>query len=291
MRIFTFEKAGKPTLGVLRSVAAEQYIDLELAGYAHAHDLSQLLAQPNWQDQIGTILEEHPMHAVQAMAGVKFLPLIPNPGKIICVGLNYADHAKEGGHAIPDHPSFFLRVNSSQVAHELPMRVPKASSKLDYEAELAVVIGKTARHLTAENALDCVAGYSCYNDGSIRDYQRKGTQWTLGKNFDLTGSFGPWLVSADELPKGAHGLKVQTRLNGQLLQDGNTADFLFNVAQVLVIMSEVMTLEPGDVIITGTPAGVGYARKPPIFMKAGDICEVEVEGIGILLNTIANEVS
>jgi len=180
-------------------------------------------------------------------------------------------------------------VNSSQVAHQQPMLVPKQSSeRFDYEAELAVIIGKTARHLTADNALDCVAGYSCYNDGSVRDFQRKGTQWTLGKNFDKTGSFGPWLVTKDELPAGGDGLKIQARLNGQVLQDGNTADFLFSVSQVLVILSEVMTLEPGDVIITGTPAGVGYARKPPIFMKEGDVCEIEIEKIGILSNPIAN---
>jgi 2-keto-4-pentenoate hydratase/2-oxohepta-3-ene-1,7-dioic acid hydratase in catechol pathway len=169
------------------------------------------------------------------------------------------------------------------------MRVPKASAKLDYEAELAVIIGQKARHLNLDNALDCVAGYSCYNDGSVRDYQRKGTQWTLGKNFDDTGSFGPWLVTKDELPPGGDGLRIQARLNGQVLQDGNTSNFLFDVKTVLKIVSECMTLEPGDVIITGTPAGVGYARTPPIFMKAGDICEIEIEKIGVLLNTIANE--
>ena len=220
---------------------------------------------------------------------MRFLPLVPNPGKIICVGLNYADHAKEGGHATPDHPSFFLRVNTSQVAHQQAMLIPRASSKLDYEAELAVVIGTKARHLTLENALDCVAGYSCYNDGSVRDYQRKGTQWTLGKNFDATGAFGPWLVTSDELPIGCDGLRIQTRLNGQVLQDGNTSNFLFDVKTVLKIVSECMTLEPGDVIITGTPAGVGYARNPPIFMKAGDICEIEIEKIGILQNSMMNE--
>jgi 2-keto-4-pentenoate hydratase/2-oxohepta-3-ene-1,7-dioic acid hydratase in catechol pathway len=289
MRLFTFEKNGKPTIGVLRTPEAKEYIDLELAGYEHCHDMVALLNQADWQDVIDALLEEDNLKAIFPMTSVKFMTLIPNPGKIICVGLNYADHAKEGGHAIPDHPSFFLRVNRSQIAHQQPMRVPKASAKLDYEAELAVIVGKQARHLTLENALDCVAGYSCYNDGSVRDYQRKGTQWTLGKNFDDTGAFGPWLVTEDELPAGGHGLKIQTRLNGQLLQDGNTSNFLFDVKTVLKIVSECMTLEPGDVIITGTPAGVGYARTPPIFMKAGDICEVEIEKIGVLLNTIANE--
>jgi 2-keto-4-pentenoate hydratase/2-oxohepta-3-ene-1,7-dioic acid hydratase in catechol pathway len=287
MRIFTFEKAGKATLGLLKN--EQEYIDLELAGYAHANDMVDLLSQADWEVKLAEILKNAPANAVASIAGLKYDILIANPSKIICVGLNYADHAKEGGHATPDHPSFFIRVNSSQVAHQQPMLVPKESSeRFDYEAELAVIIGKTARHLTAENALDCVAGYSCYNDGSVRDFQRKGTQWTLGKNFDKTGSFGPWLVTKDELPAGGDGLKIQARLNGQVLQDGNTADFLFSVSQVLVILSEVMTLEPGDVIITGTPAGVGYARKPPIFMKQGDVCEIEIEKIGILSNPIAN---
>jgi 2-keto-4-pentenoate hydratase/2-oxohepta-3-ene-1,7-dioic acid hydratase in catechol pathway len=267
----------------------QEYIDLELAGYAHANDMVDLLSQADWEVKLAEILKNAPANAVASIAGLKYAILIANPSKIICVGLNYADHAKEGGHATPDHPSFFIRVNSSQVAHQQPMLVPKQSSeRFDYEAELAVIIGKTARHLTAENALDCVAGYSCYNDGSVRDFHRKGTQWTLGKNFDKTGSFGPWLVTKDELPAGGDGLKIQARLNGQVLQDGNTADFLFSVSQVLVILSEVMTLEPGDVIITGTPAGVGYARKPPIFMKEGDVCEIEIEKIGILSNPIAN---
>jgi len=287
MRIFTFEKAGKATLGLLKN--EQEYIDLELAGYAHANNMVDLLSQADWEVKLAEILKNAPASAVASIAGLKFDILIANPSKIICVGLNYADHAKEGGHATPDHPSFFIRVNSSQVAHQQPMLVPKQSSeRFDYEAELAVIIGKTARHLTADNALDCVAGYSCYNDGSVRDFQRKGTQWTLGKNFDKTGSFGPWLVTKDELPAGGDGLKIQARLNGQVLQDGNTADFLFSVSQVLVILSEVMTLEPGDVIITGTPAGVGYARKPPIFMKEGDVCEIEIEKIGILSNPIAN---
>jgi len=287
MRIFTFEKAGKATLGLLKN--EQEYIDLELAGYAHANNMVDLLSQADWEVKLAEILKSAPASAVASIAGLKYDILIANPSKIICVGLNYADHAKEGGHATPDHPSFFIRVNSSQVAHQQPMLVPKQSSeRFDYEAELAVIIGKTARHLTADNALDCVAGYSCYNDGSVRDFQRKGTQWTLGKNFDKTGSFGPWLVTKDELPAGGDGLKIQARLNGQVLQDGNTADFLFSVSQVLVILSEVMTLEPGDVIITGTPAGVGYARKPPIFMKEGDVCEIEIEKIGILSNPIAN---
>jgi 2-keto-4-pentenoate hydratase/2-oxohepta-3-ene-1,7-dioic acid hydratase in catechol pathway len=175
------------------------------------------------------------------------------------------------------------------VGHLQPMIRPKVSDKFDYEAELAFVVGKRAKHLTTANALDCLAGYSAFNDGSLRDYQRKSTQWTIGKNFDATGGFGPWLVTPDELPAGAAGLRIQSRLNGKVMQDANTQDFLWDVVESLRIITECMTLEPGDVIITGTPAGVGYARNPPVWMAPGDVCEIEIEGIGILSNPIIDE--
>ena len=167
------------------------------------------------------------------------------------------------------------------------MIYPECSDKLDYEAELAVIIGKTATHVSAAQALDHVAGYSCFNDGSVRDYQRKSTQWTMGKNFDATGGFGPELVTPDELPAGASGLRLVSRLNGQIMQDSDTADMIFDVATLIATLSEAMTLEPGDVIATGTPSGVGYARTPPVYMRPGDVCEVEIEHIGILTNTVA----
>jgi 2-keto-4-pentenoate hydratase/2-oxohepta-3-ene-1,7-dioic acid hydratase in catechol pathway len=231
----------------------------------------------------------NPQAAQGDLDEITYATLIDRPGKIICMGLNYADHAKEGGHARPDYPSFFMRGPCSLTAHQSPIIRPKVSTKLDYEAELAFVISKQARHCTLENALEHLAGYSIFNDGSVRDYQRKSTQWTIGKNFDQTGAFGPWLVTPDELPQGATGLQIQSRLNGQIMQNANTKDFLWGVADTIVLITECMTLEPGDVIITGTPAGVGYARTPPVFMKPGDICEVEIEGIGILSNTIADE--
>jgi 2-keto-4-pentenoate hydratase/2-oxohepta-3-ene-1,7-dioic acid hydratase in catechol pathway len=205
------------------------------------------------------------------------------------MGLNYADHAKEGGNARPDYPSFFLRGPSSLTSHQAPIMRPKASDKLDYEAELAFIVGKKVRNVSRENALDCIAGYSIFNDASLRDYQRKTTQWTIGKNFDQTGAFGPWLVTPDELPAGAHGLQIQSRLNGAVMQNANTKDFLWDVAETIVLITECMTLEPGDVVITGTPAGVGYARTPPVFMKPGDVCEIELEGVGILKNTIEDQ--
>ncbi|MFC7611084.1 fumarylacetoacetate hydrolase family protein [Teichococcus aestuarii] len=166
---------------------------------------------------------------------------------------------------------------------------PKASDKFDYEAELAIVIGKRARHLSESEALSCVAGYTCMNEGSVRDYQRKSTQWGMGKNFDRTGGLGPEIVTPDELPQGPNALRITARLNGETMQDSNTSDMIFSVPRILAILSEAMTLEPGDVIATGTPSGVGYARKPPVFMKGGDTMEIEIEGIGTLVNTVEDE--
>jgi acylpyruvate hydrolase len=179
---------------------------------------------------------------------------------------------------------------TSLVPHLQPLIRPLKSIQLDYEAEMVVIIGKRAKHLTLANATDCVAGYSCANEGSVREYQRHTTQWGMGKNFDRTGGFGPWMVSADELPKGGKGLKIMSRLNGNTMQSSNTEHFMFPVAESLVYLTEGMTLEPGDIILTGTPSGVGHARKPdPVWMKAGDVCEVEVEGVGILRNPIEDE--
>jgi acylpyruvate hydrolase len=189
----------------------------------------------------------------------------------------------------PDYPTLFARFPSSLIAHVEPIVRPRASEKLDYEGELVAVIGKGGRHIPRAAALSHICGYSIFNDGSIRDFQLRTPQWTVGKNFDNTGPFGPVFVSADELPPGAHGLKIETRLNGRVMQSATTADLIFDVATLVALISEAMTLEPGDFIITGTPAGVGAARKPPVFMKAGDICEVEIEGIGILRNPIVDE--
>lgn len=221
---------------------------------------------------------------------VSYLPLIPRPPKIICIGRNYAAHAKEGGVEPPTYPEIFYRASTSLLAHNAPIIRPKCSDKLDYEAELVAIVGRTARHVAKTDGLDYIAGYSLFNDATLRDYQRKSSQWTIGKNFDNTGAFGPEFVSADELPAGAAGLRIQSRLNGQVMQDANTSDFIFPMDDLIAKLSECMTLEPGDVIVTGTPAGVGYARNPPVFMKAGDVCEIEIEGIGILSNPVIDEV-
>ena len=230
-----------------------------------------------------------PASARRKLAGLTLGMPIPRPGKVACIGLNYALHAKEGGNPIPDYPAMFLRVQTSLVGPDQPMLRPKVSDKFDYEAELAIIIGKRARCVKQADALDYVAGYSLFNDGSIRDYQRKSTQWTMGKNFDATGAFGPEIVTADELPAGAAPLRICARVDGQTVQDSTTGDMIFSVARAIEIISEVMTLEPGDVIATGTPSGVGYARKPPLFLAPGKVVEIEVEGIGVLRNTIADD--
>ena len=217
---------------------------------------------------------------------IRHLPPVAEAGKFLCVGLNYRAHTAEGPYEQPDYPTLFARFSSSLIGHGAPLIRPPQSDKFDYEGELVAVIGKTARNVSVETALDHVAGYSIFNDGSIRDYQRRTPQWTAGKNFDGTGGFGPWFVTADALPPGCIGLRLQTRLNGQVVQDTAIDDMVFPVATLVSIVSEVMTLNPGDVIVTGTPSGVGHARKPPLWMKPGDLCEVEITGLGILSNPV-----
>ena len=223
------------------------------------------------------------------LAGMEVLPPLRRPGKIVCIGLNYVDHSKESGFEPPTYPAIFSRYASSLIGHGAPIVRPRVSQQLDYEGELAVVIGKGGRHIPVERALEHVLGYSVFNDGSVRDYQFKSQQWTMGKNFDDTGAFGPALVTADELPAGAKGLKLQTRLNGEVVQSASTADMIFDVATLVSLLSEAHALEPGDVVVSGTPAGVGLARNPTLWMKPGDVCEVEIEGIGTLRSPIADE--
>lgn len=220
------------------------------------------------------------------LSAVKLLPPLAHPEKVICVGLNYRDHSAESGFKQPDFPTLFGRFNSSLIGHGAPILRPEQSLQLDYEGELVAVIGKTARHVSEADALGHVMGYSIFNDGSIRDYQFKAPQWTPGKNFDDTGAFGPWLVTADELPPGCEGLRLETRLNGEAVQSASTSDMVFPVAKLVAILSSFLTLKPGDVIVTGTPSGVGMARKPQLFMKHGDVCEVEIEKIGVLSNPV-----
>ena len=227
--------------------------------------------------------------ARKALKDVKPALPIAKPGKFVCVGLNYAAHAKEGGHETPKYPSLFVRWASSLVAAEAPVILPKVCDQLDYEAELTFVIGRGGRAIPEDKALDHVFGYTMFNDVSVRAWQRFTPQWTQGKNFDGTGPLGPVVVTPEELPPGASGLRITSRVNGETRQDSNTADMIFTVARLVAILSEFMTLEPGDVVATGTPSGVAHAMKPPGWMKAGDRVEVEIEGIGILGNPIVAE--
>ena len=286
MKFTTFHQAGLDRLGL---IDGDHVIDLHQAQPQVNADLR--LALKSGVDLAAAAQKALASNAARLpLASLQLSPIIPEPGKIICLGLNYFDHAKEGGRDKPDYPWFFLRSASSLLAPNADAVLPKVSERFDYEAELAVVIGKTVKHATMENALDCVFGYSCFNDISVRDYQKKTPQWTIGKNFDKTGGFGPVLVTADELPAGATDLKIQSRLNGQVMQDANTRDMIWGVAETIQLLTECMTLEPGDLIIMGTPAGVGQARTPPVWMKHGDVIDIEIEHIGLLRNKIQREV-
>ena len=290
MKIVGFEANNGLRLGV---VEGDAVIDLQAVDAATPSDLGEALRRSNGDLKgLADLANKAPPAARRPLAGLKFGFPVAQPGKIICLGLNYLDHIKEGPQrdTIPKYPSIFFRVLASMVPHLQPLIRPRVSIQLDYEAEMVAIVGRRAKHLTIDNALSCIAGYSCSNEGSVREYQRHTTQWSYGKNFDRTGGFGPWMVSADELPPGGKGLKIMSRLNGNTMQSSNTEHFMFPVAESLVYLTEGMTLEPGDVILTGTPSGVGHARKPdPVWMKAGDVCEVEVEGVGILRNPIEDE--
>jgi 2-keto-4-pentenoate hydratase/2-oxohepta-3-ene-1,7-dioic acid hydratase in catechol pathway len=287
MRIISFEKNGQPTLGVRNG---DELIDLSIAAPQLPADLRGLLmAGPAALQQAATAAENAGSDARLSCTGISYHVPLANPSKIICLGLNYADHAKEGGHDKPEYPSFFMRGPSSLVAHNHPIIRPPVSDTLDYEAELVAIVGHRARHVKQADALAVIAGYSVFNDGSIRQYQRKTSQWTIGKNFDATGGFGPEFVTADELPPGASGLRIQSRLNGKVMQDAVTSDMLFDVKETIALLTECLTLEPGDLIVMGTPGGVGHARKPPVFMKHGDVCEIEIEQVGLLRNPIVDD--
>ena len=208
------------------------------------------------------------------------------PGKILCLGLNYMDHIAEGPFEKQSFPAIFMRSPTSLVAAGKPILAPNISNTMDYEAELAVIIGQKCKHLTSHNALDVIAGYSCFNDGSVREYQRHTIQWTMGKNFDQTGPFGPLLVTPDELPAAADGLRIECRLNGRTVQSSNTDMMIFKVVETLVYITEAMTLEAGDILVMGTPSGVGHGRTPPLWMQDGDVVEVEIEKIGLLSNPV-----
>src|SRR6266581_3906307 len=261
MKIVSFEANGGLHLGV---VEGDQVIDLQAVDKSIPSDLGECLRRNNGDlAPLKDAVKRAPASARKPLKGLKYALPVANPPKIVCLGLNYMEHVKEGRYAdnVPKFPSVFMRCRTSLTPHGSPIVRPLASDSLDYEAEMVVVIGRRAKHLKRENAYECIAGYSCFNEGSIREFQRRTTQWDMGKNFDRTGGFGPWLVTADELPDAAKGLKIQSRLNGTVMQSDNTDNMMFPIPEMLAYITQGISLEPGDVIFTGTPSGVGHARK------------------------------
>lgn len=293
MKLISYRHEGADRYGVL---TASGVVDMRLCMDAAPATINEFVAVVSAQaggqtGALAAIASRAEVQAALPLPQVDLLPCVPRPSKIICLGVNYHDHAAEGGNKVADYPTIFFRGPSSLLAHGKAIPIPSISTSLDYEAELALVIGKTARNVSEEDALAHVFGYACFNDATFRDYQRKTTQWTVGKNFDQTGGFGPHLVTADELPPGCKGLHIESRLNGRVMQSASTTDMVFHVAPTIAMMSACMTLEPGDVIVMGTPAGVGYARKPPVWMVDGDVIEIDIEGVGVLRNTVRNAAS
>ena len=269
------------------AVNGENASNLSALDTAVGSDLMGLIRDSELAGAIAARIDEVPVVPLSSIT-----PALPvaAPGTIICLGLNYTDHIKEGGYDIPDYPALFMRGKNSIMAAGAPLVRPTCSEKLDYEAELMFIVGKGGRHISEADALDHVFGYTVFNDGSVRDYQRKTHQWTLGKNFDNTGAIGPYVVTPDEVPEGAAGLKIESRVGDEILQSSNTGNMIWSVAQTIATISEYTTLEPGDLIAMGTPPGVGHAKKPnPRWLMPGETVEIEIEGIGICANPIVDE--
>ncbi|MEN7341552.1 MAG: fumarylacetoacetate hydrolase family protein [Pseudomonadota bacterium] len=283
MRLVSFAHEGQESFGI---VTAAGVIDAG-ARLPEYRSLIDVIAD-DATDRLRNLSQDG--DADFAFGDVAFLPVIPKPDKIICVGINYRPHVEETGRETPEHPVLFTRFSGSQVGHEQPIVVPSLSHRLDYEGELAVVIGRSGRHIPRHGALHHVAGYAAFNDGSVRDYQRHSSQFTPGKNFAQSGSFGPWLTTSDEIGDPSS-LSIETRLNGEVMQQASLGDLIFDVPALIAYISSFCTVLPGDVIVTGTPGGVGYVRKPPRYMQAGDTVEVDISGIGILRNSLIDEVS
>ena len=284
MKLLSFVHQGRETWG---AVVGDGVVDLGADMPAHA-TLADYIGSGDYLKAADHVAGRRP---VAKLSDITFLPVIPRPEKIVCAVRNYMDHHQEVlaaglNRELSDFPPIFLRVWRSQVAHGQPIIRPRASESLDWEGELAVIIGKGGRDIAQDKAYEHVAGYACYNDGSIREWQFHAKQIASGKNFESTGGFGPWMVTADEIAPDRQ-LKLQTRLNGEVVQDSHTGHMIFSIPRLISYASTIFTLSPGDVILTGTPAGVGWSRKPPRFMKPGDVVEVEIEAVGLLRNPIA----
>ncbi len=281
MKLASYELTGQPTWGVIEGNEAIHAGKTLQAKYP---DLKSLIAA----DALPEVAAALSASERGSVSDLRWLPVIPNPDKILCVGLNYETHRKETGRAEVKHPTIFGRFANSQTAHMADIVRPRVSTDLDFEGELAIVIGKPGRYIDRAHAFDHIAGYSCYNDGSVRDWQHHTHQFTPGKNFPGTGAFGPWMMTPDELGELAE-LRISTRLNGEVVQDARLGQMIFDIPTVVEYCSSFTPLEPGDVILTGTPGGVGVKRTPPLWMKPGDVVEVEIERLGTLRNGIADE--
>jgi 2-keto-4-pentenoate hydratase/2-oxohepta-3-ene-1,7-dioic acid hydratase in catechol pathway len=265
-----------------------KYIDLVRADSSLPGTLKEILSRDAGLALARAAAEKG--FAAGQFIGGRLLAPVPSPGKVICIGLNYKDHAAESGQPPPPEPVVFNKFPQSVIGPEEPIRLPSVCHKVDYEAELVVVIGRAGRRISRATALEHVAGYMNGNDVSARDWQleKPGKQWLLGKTPDTFAPTGPWLTTADEVPD-ARNLNIKLRLNGQTMQDSTTRELIFGVDELIAYVSQVVTFEPGDLIFTGTPPGVGMARKPPVFLKAGDVCEVEIAGLGVLRNPVVAE--
>ncbi|HEX4679259.1 MAG TPA: fumarylacetoacetate hydrolase family protein [Gaiellaceae bacterium] len=287
MRVVSFVGPDGSRLGV---VEGDLVVDLSRVEPAAPRDLREVLRAGRLPELQRLALGAAP-GARRPLDELQLELPVPSPGRIFCLGLNYRDHIAEGPFEDQEYPAFFMRGATSLIAHGEPIIRPEVSVALDYEAELAVIIGKRARHLREVDCADVIAGYTCFNDGSVRDYQQHTIQWTIGKNFDGTGAFGPAMVTPDELPPFATGLRIQCRLNGEVVQDSSTDRMIFSVPEVLVYLTSAATLYPGDVVVMGTPAGVGMSRNPQLWMKHGDVVEVEIESVGTLVNGVKDELA
>ena len=280
MKLATFKTSKGASYG---AVTDKGIVDIgRRIGKSYA-DLKAVISG-NAFSKIKPFLSESPDHK---LADIQWLPVIPNPDKILCVGLNYQDHVVETGRDNTEQPAIFVRVADSQVGHRQPILRPRESTHLDYEAEIAVIIGEGGRRISQKDSWSHIAGYSCYNEGSVRDWQRHTIQWTAGKNFHCTGAFGPWMVTADEIPPNTK-MTLSCRLNGERMQHATTEQMIFKIPKIIEYVSTFATLLPGDVLVTGTPGGVGARRTPPVWMKPGDKVEIEIDKVGILENSIAD---
>lgn len=283
MGFVSFEVKGRKTYGLWQSFGS--YIEAPADFLAKYPDLKAVIAA-DMLDQLqeATLAQGH----LAASADVRLLPVIPNPGKILCVGLNYKSHVAETKRSDSDYPAIFTRFTDTLSAHEDPLPRPKISTRFDYEGELAIIIGQGGRNISQADAFNHIAGYACFNDGSVRDWQRHTHQWIPGKNFPATGPFGPFMVSRSEIAD-VNALTLETRLNGEVMQHASLADLIFTIPVIIEYVSKFTRLSPGDVIATGTPGGVGDRRDPPVYMKAGDVVEVEITGLGTLRNIVVDE--